>query len=178
MLASEILSIIIQAVGALLGVLMLVRVWTRFVGMPSRNPMAQVAYTLTDWLVKPLSRVLPSRGRIDWAALLGAYLFALAVVILTRIAFGVGVDWDLALLGALKRVIDWALTMVIWATIIYVVLSWVNPQAPVAPAMSMLLRPLLDPIRRILPAMGGLDLSPMVLGLLAFVAQRIVDSLI
>lgn len=177
MLASEILSIVIQAIGALLGVLMLVRVWMRWVGMPSRNPMAQVAYTLTDWLVNPMSRVIPSRGRIDWAALMGAYLFALAVVILSRVVFGVGFDWDAALIGALKRVIDWALTMVIWAIIIYVVISWVNPQAPVAPALSMLLRPLLDPIRRILPAMGGLDLSPMVLGLLVYIVQRVVDSL-
>ena len=49
--------------------------------------------------------------------------------------------------------------------------------APVAPALSMLLRPLLDPIRKILPAMGGLDLSPMVLGLLVYIVQRIVDGL-
>lgn len=178
MLVSEILSIVIQAAGALVGVLMLVRVWMRWIGMPSRNPMAQVAYTLTDWLVKPLSRLLPSRGRVDWAALLGAYLIALAVVILARVVFGAGFDWDLALLAALKRIVDWTLTMVIWATLIYVVISWVNPHAPVAPALSMLLRPLLDPIRRVLPAMGGLDLSPMVLGLLAYIVQRVVDSLI
>ena len=173
-MAAEILRTVIQAIGVLLGVLMLLRVWMRWVGMPSRNPTAQFAYTLTNWLATPLGKVIPSRGRIDWAAVAGAYLLALVVVILSRLVFGLDIDWDLALLAALRQVFNWALTMIIWATILYVVLSWVNPHAPVAPVLSMLLRPLLDPIRRLLPPLGGLDLSPMVLGLLAYVLQVIV----
>jgi YggT family protein len=68
-------------------------------------------------------------------------------------------------------VVSWALTMVIWAIIIYVLVSWINPHAPVAPVLSMLLRPMRDPIRRVLPPLGGLDLSPMVLGLIAYILQ-------
>jgi YggT family protein len=50
-----------------------------------------------------------------------------------------------------------------WLTIIHVVLSWVNPYAPVAPAISLLVRPFLAPFQRILPLVGGVDLSPVLL---------------
>ena len=60
--------------------------------------------------------------------------------------------------------------MIVWVTIIYVVISWVNPHAPFAPAFEALLRPLLAPIRRVLPTVGGFDLSPMVLLIGVYVA--------
>jgi YggT family protein len=59
-----------------------------------------------------------------------------------------------------------------------VIISWVNPLAPVAPALSMLLRPLLVPIQRILPALGGIDLSPMVLLIVVYVLQMIVARMV
>jgi YggT family protein len=62
-------------------------------------------------------------------------------------------------------------------TLIYVLISWVNPLAPVAPALSVLLRPLLEPIRRILPTIGGIDLSPMVLLIAVYLLQMVVGRL-
>jgi YggT family protein len=57
----------------------------------------------------------------------------------------------------------WALYLVLWLTLLHVVLSWINPHAPIAPAVSMLVRPFLAPFQRALPLIGGIDLSPIVL---------------
>ena len=97
------------------------------------------------------------------AAAVAALLVTLLTVVLMRAVVGMPVEWDIALLAALRLLLIWSLNVIMWVTIIYVVISWVNPHAPFAPAFEVLLRPLLTPIRRILPTVGGFDLSPMVL---------------
>ncbi|MGH6609257.1 MAG: YggT family protein, partial [Burkholderiaceae bacterium] len=114
------------------------------------------------------------RGRIDWASVLAAFVFTLLVVVLVRQLIGADISLDLALLAALRQLIIWALNVVIWVTIIYAIVSWVNPHAPFAPALGILLRPLLAPIQRILPPVGGFDLSPLVLLLAVYVLQMVV----
>ena len=91
--------------------------------------------------------------------------------------FGVPMPWDIVLFAAVRQLVIWALNVVVWLTIIYVVISWVNPHAPFAPAFDLLLRPLLTPIRRILPTIGGFDLSPMVLLIGVYVIQMVVARL-
>ncbi len=93
------------------------------------------------------------------------------LIVLAKLAMvGLPLAPDIVLIEAVRQVLNWALTLVIWITLIYVLISWVNPMAPVAPALSMLLQPLLGPIRRILPTIGGIDLSPMVLLIAVYVA--------
>ena len=75
---------------------------------------------------------------------------------------------------ALRQLIVWGLNVIVWVTIIYAIVSWVNPHTPFAPALGMLLRPLLKPIQRILPPVGGFDLSPLVLLLAVYVLQMVV----
>jgi YggT family protein len=78
---------------------------------------------------------------------------------------GVGMaswPWSALLLMALIELLRWALYLVLWLTLLHVVLSWVNPHAPIAPAVSMLARPFLAPFQRALPLVGSIDLSPLV----------------
>ena len=124
--------------------------------------------------VRELHRVLRPRGRIDWASLLAAFIVTFLIVLLLRQLVGADVSIESALLAALRQLIVWALNVVVWVTIIYAVVSWVNPHAPFAPALGMLLRPLLAPIQRVLPPVGGFDLSPLVLLLAGYVLQMIV----
>ena len=174
---ADIARTLLEILGSLLVALLLLRAWMRYIGMPPRNPVAQFAHAMTNWLVGPLSRLLPVRGRADWASLVAALLVTLLAVVLMRAVVGMPVEWDIALIAALRQLVIWSLNVIVWVTIIYVVISWVNPHAPFAPAFEVLLRPLLAPIRRILPTVGGFDLSAMVLLIAVYVLQMVVARL-
>ena len=170
----DITRFLLDVLGSLLVGLLILRAWIYAIGMPGRNPVVAFVVALTNWLVGPLHRMLPVRGRIDWASLLAAFLVTLLVVILIRQLLGADVSFEFVLLAALRQLIVWALNVVVWVTIIYAIVSWVNPRAPFAPALGMLLQPLLAPIQRILPPVGGFDLSPLVLLLAVYVLQMVV----
>ena len=171
---ADIARFLLDILGSLLVALLLLRAWMRYIGMPSRNPVAQFTYAMTNWLVGPISKLVPTRGRLDWASLLAALVVTLLLVIAMRAVVGADIPWDIALVAALRQLVIWGLNVIVWVTIIYVVISWVNPHAPFAPAFELLLRPLLVPIRRVLPTIGGFDLSPMVLLIGVYVLQMVV----
>jgi YggT family protein len=165
MLLTDIADFLLQTIAVILGVTLLARAYMGYLGMPARNPLAQFAVALTDWLVRPFRRLLPARGRFDAATFLAALVVALVFVALRFLLVGVGFDswpWSGLLLMAVIQLLRWALYLVLWLTLLHVVLSWVNPHAPIAPAVSMLARPFLAPFQRALPLVGGLDLSPIV----------------
>jgi YggT family protein len=137
--------------------------------------LAQFVFALTDWVVRPLRRVLPAAGRFDSASLVAVLLLALFALALNDLVATGLVYWDRALIRTPITVLRWALTLVFWMTIIYAVLSWVNPHAPIAPAISMLLRPFLAPFQRIIPLVGGFDLSPLALIVVVQILLLIVD---
>ena len=174
MLLLDIARFLLDVLGSLLVGLLILRVWINAIGMPGRNPVVQFVVALTNWLVRPLHRLLPARGRIDWASVLAAFLVTLLVVAVVRQISGADNSFDLLLMAALRQLIVWSLNVVVWITIIYAIVTWVNPHAPFAPALGMLLRPLLAPIQRILPPVGGFDLSPLVLLLAVYVLLMIV----
>jgi YggT family protein len=171
---ADIARFLLDILGSLLVALLLLRAWMRYIGMPTRNPVAQFTYAMTNWLVGPISKVVPSRGRLDWASLLAALVVTLLLVIAMRAVVGADIPWDIVLIAALRQLVIWGLNVIVWVTIIYVVISWVNPHAPFAPAFEVLLRPLLAPIRRVLPTVGGFDLSPMVLLIGVYVLQMVI----
>ena len=134
-------------------------------------------FRLTDWLVLPLRRLLPGLGGYDWASLLGALLIALisiALELAIRSAFAIE---PLLLLTALSMV-HWIGYGFIGLLFIEVIFSWVNPNAPLAPMVSALNEPLMRPLRRIVPAVGGIDLSPLVAFLLLRIALFVADSVL
>ncbi|HEU0199247.1 MAG TPA: YggT family protein [Burkholderiaceae bacterium] len=166
MLFIDIARLLIETAAVILGVTLLLRAYMSWVGMPGRNPLAQFSVALTDWLVRPLRRVLPPGGRWDVASLVGAYVIAVLATVLTYVLIGAASapwPWLAIFAAAFFQLLRWALYMVFFLTLMHVVLSWVNPYAPVAPAVSMLVRPFLAPFQRILPIIGGIDLSPLVL---------------
>ncbi len=125
------------------------------------------------WYVRFIDCCLPAEESIGPRSR-RRFLVTLLVVVLIRQIVGAEVAVEFVLLAALRQLIVWALNVVVWITIIYAIVSWVNPHAPFAPALGMLLRPLLAPIQRILPPVGGFDLSPLVLLLAVYVLQMVV----
>ena len=174
---ADIARFLLEILGSLLVALLLLRAWMRYIGMPSRNPVAQFTLAMTNWLVGPVGRVLPARGRIDWASIVAAFALTLLLVVAMRAIVGAPLPWDIALIASLRQLVIWGLNVIVWVTIIYVVISWVNPHAPFAPAFEALLRPLLAPIRRVVPTVGGFDLSPLVLLIGVYVLQMVVARL-
>jgi len=79
------------------------------------------------------------------------------------------------LFAAILRIARWLLVMLMAITILQAILSWVNPHAPIAPALEQLTRPFLAPIRRVIPLLGGVDLSPLALLLVVQFLMSLID---
>ena len=78
------------------------------------------------------------------------------------------------LLTALLVVLKWAVSLVMWMTLLMALLSWINPQSPVMGFLQALLAPLLNPLRKFIPLVGGLDLSPLALFIFAQIGLIII----
>lgn len=170
MLLNDILLLIVNTIASVLGGVMLLRFWMQAVQVRPPYPLADFVFKLTNWLVKPLRKVLPGTGGFDWASLVGAYLIYLASTATVMFVLSGDVPVQFALLGALIRLVSAICYGFIILLIVGAILSWVNPHAPAAPFIYALTAPLLRPFRRIIPSMGGIDLSP----LLAIVVLQIV----
>ena len=138
------------------------------------GPLGSFVLTLTSWAARPLRRVIPGLFGVDLASLVAAYLLqvalALAVFSLSTRGLAVpgGPEFVLLLLGfALRNLVRLAIYLLIVALIVQAVISWVNPRSPLAGPVNQLTRPILAPIRRVLPPISGIDLSPMVAIVLA-----------
>jgi YggT family protein len=123
---------------------------------------------LTNWAVKPLRRVVPGVGGLDWASLLAALWLAAAADRHHLLGLPAGLRMPTGTHGAdgpvfaVRGLLRLAVYIMIGALILQAVLSWVNPYSPLAAPAYQLTRPLLDPIRRIIPSISGIDLSPLV----------------
>ena len=164
----SILKLIVDTAAGVLGGVLLLRFWMQLIRVRPPSSVAQFTFTLSDWLVRPLRRIVPGMGGYDWASLLGAFLVVLAA---TSILLLVGTSGQAVVLIALVRLLDWILYGFMGLLIIEVIFSWVNPHAPLAPFIRALNDPLLRPLRRVIPPVGGLDMSVLVAFILIQVAQ-------
>jgi YggT family protein len=173
----DIFQFLLDIVFTVFGAALIARAWLHAVRMHPFNPVTRVVHQVTNWLVNPLRRLLPSRGPIDWASLLGAWLTALVYLLLLWMAsLGMMIPASvlpLALGVSFLTVLKWTLNLMVWVTLAQAILSWVNPMAPLMPVLQTLTNPLLDPIRRYLPR-SGIDFSPLILLVLAQVGLMVV----
>jgi YggT family protein len=163
----EIVSLLLEVFAGLLAGMCLLRMYMQHQRIPmsarSGNPMGHFIFAITDWLVLPLRKVLPAIGRLDTASLVGAYLVELARFLLLWLMTGLAgspIPILVYTLFAVAQMCIYGLTIMV---IIYAVLSWVQTQSPAADLLERLVMPVLIPIRRVLPLVGGVDLSPLVL---------------
>jgi YggT family protein len=178
MLLLGVVHLLLNTAAALLGGALLLRVYLSWLRVAGHNPLVELSWALTEWMVKPFRALLPRRTRIDWACVVAALVLALVFVLLMRLT-GIALpsDWELLVPQVLGQVVRWALYMLEVLVFIYVLLSLINPHAPLFPTFDLLTRPLLAPFRRLLPLVGGFDLSPilflLVLQILLLVVERV-----
>jgi YggT family protein len=176
MLIQEVVHLLLRTAAALLGGALLLRVYLSWLRIGGHNPLYQFSWALTEWLVKPFRTLLPRRTRVDWPCVAAALVVALVFVLLIRLTgIGIALDWALLVPQVLGLVVHWALYMLTVLVFIYVLLSLVNPHAPLAPTFDLLTRPLLAPFRRALPLVGGFDLSPIAFLIVVQVLLLILD---
>jgi len=175
----DITRFLLNIVFTLYGAVLILRLWLQYVRVPPYNPISRAVFRATDWIVIPLRRLLGGLGGIDWACLVAAWLTALVYLAATMLVVGVNplVLFPAGLWLALLLLAKWVLNLVVWVTLLMAILSWVNPAAPAMPILLALTEPLLTPIRRALPSLGGLDLSPIVLFVIAQVLLMVLTQL-
>ena len=176
-MVTNIVSLIIDTVSTLLAGVLLLRFWMQAVRVRPPFSLGQFMFRTTDWLVLPLRRVLPGLGGFDWASLVGGLLVALlsvAIELGVRSAFAVE-PWFMLSLHAL---IHWVIYGFIGLLFLEVIFSWVNPDAPLAPIVRALNQPLMRPLRRFIPPIAGVDLSPILAFLILRVVLFVTDSLL
>jgi YggT family protein len=130
-----------------------------------RNPLCQAVVKLTNWLILPLRRVLPPIGRIDTASVLAVLIMAIVDVGGLFLLHGVGLPPpELWVRPVLIEIVHMLLFVYLYAIILYTILSLIAPggYSPAQSVLASLCEPLLRPIRRVVPTVGGLDLSPLV----------------
>lgn len=160
-MAYQIISFLLDVAAGLLGGACLLRLYMQYQRVPFGNPVGRFVFALTDWLVLPLRRILPAVGRVDTASLVAVYLVELAQFSILWLMTGRVTGFEmlpvLAFFGVVRLVIS-ALTGLV---IVYAILSWVRADSPIVDVIDRLCAPLLRPWRKLIPLVGGIDLSPL-----------------
>jgi YggT family protein len=170
----SILQLIVDAIAVILGGVLLLRFWMQAIRVRPPASMAQFMFTVSDWLVRPMRRIVPGVGGFDWASLIGAFL---VVLLATCVMFLAGASVEMVALMALFRFLTWMIYGLIILLIAEAIFSWVNPHAPAAPFIRALNEPILRPLRRVVPLVGGLDLSLLVAVILLQIALILLGML-
>ena len=156
------LIFIVSTLSQLYLFVMLLRLWLPWLGADFRNPIAQGILRLTSPLVIPVRRIVPPLGRLDTATVLVAFILQYLTILVILLIGG-----DMA--GILPIAVTALLDLVIlscrlftFAIFIHIILSWIAPGTynPATALIASLVEPILRPFRRIVPSLGGLDISP------------------
>jgi YggT family protein len=162
------IAFLLDAVASFFCTLFLLRFMMQAMRVSFAGQIGDFVVKLTNWAVKPLRNVIPGIGGYDWASLIAALgvQLALSGILIGLAGPAIGSDPGTLVLMllwfAVKAILRLAVYILIGALILQAVLSWINPYSPLAAPAYQLTRPILDPIRSILPTISGIDLSPLV----------------
>jgi YggT family protein len=154
------------SLGLLAVLLRLLLQWAR---ADFRNPLARALVQITNPLLVPMRRVLPSIGRVDTASVVAVLALTLFKVSIAWLLGGLGLPplllWLQMALFELLQTLLWTYFLAIF---MYALLSMIAPgtYSPAQALLQSLCEPVLRPLRRIIPPLGGLDLSPLWAGIL------------
>lgn len=159
----QIISFLLEVACGLLTGACLLRLYMQWQRVPFGNQVGQLVFALTNWMVLPLRRAIPAVRGVDWASVVAAFLVQLAQYLVLWALLGAAVGWAwvgwMALFGLLRV----AIGAVMGLLIVHAVMSWVQARSPVADIVDRLAAPILRPVRRVIPPLGGIDLSPLLL---------------
>ncbi|MGA8049393.1 MAG: YggT family protein [Burkholderiales bacterium] len=160
----QILHFLIETLAAFFVYLLLARFHFQWLRVPFRNQVGEFIVVTTNWIVQPARRLIPPIAGLDLATAVAAWLLQLvALVVLGALSPRAGGGLATLALVALIDLPRFSLYILSFAVVVQAVLSWVNPYTPVGPVFDAVTRPFLRPVRRLLPPIANVDLSPLVL---------------
>lgn len=168
---------VLQTIGSLYLLIILLRFVLQLVRADFYNPLSQFAVRATQPLLKPLRRIIPSLFGLDMSSLVLAIIVQLALMALTLLLmYGTTGNPVQLLIWSIIGITALFLKIFFFSLIVSVILSWVAPGShnPGAELVNQICQPALAPFRRILPNLGGLDISP----ILAFMVLKLLDMLV
>jgi YggT family protein len=171
---NEIFAYVVQTFLSLYLIAMLLRFLLQIVRADFYNPICQFLVKVTNPLVIPLRRVVPAVAGIDLASLLLAFLLQLAcIAALVFIKLGGFPPIGILLIGGVLGVIALLVNIYFFALLATIILSWVaaGSRHPAIYLLHQITEPVMAPFRKVLPNMGGLDFSPILVFILINIIQ-------
>jgi YggT family protein len=162
--ATNAFAFLVETIFHLYLVALMLRVLLEAIGADYYNPVCQALIKVTDPVVRPLGKILPRVGKLSLAGLVALYILQVISLILIGLISGWQLDPLVIGLLAMLRLVRMLLVLYLVLIIIGVILSWVGQgfRHPIVPLIFQLTEPVLAPIRRVMPSLGGFDLSPLI----------------
>ena len=179
----QIANLLIQTVFGIFIYALLLRFYMQWLRAPFRNPVGQFVSALTDWIVKPARRIVPGLLGLDLATMLIAWFAEALMLVLVywlrgfSFASAPGIAAGVLFTLAAMELARASLYLLIGVIVVQVIISWVNPYAPLAPVFDALTRPFYAVFRRFVPTIGNVDLSPLFVLLVAQILLILLDNL-
>lgn len=175
---SSAIVFIVNAITSLYLLVLLLRFWLPWLQADFRNPLAQGILRLTSPVIIPVRRIVPPFGKLDTATVLVAFIIQYLTVLLLLLIVGQTAGIVPIALTAVVKLVALSINLFVYAIFIRIILSWVaqGTYNPATAIITTLTEPVLRPFRRILPPMGGFDISPIFAIILLLAATIVVNG--
>lgn len=159
------LVFLVQVLFGLYLLVVMLRFLLQLVRADFYNPISQFIVKVTSPLLKPLRSVIPGLGGIDISSLILAWLVKSLELFLVILISGKGLVFLYPVVLAIPGLLELVINIFLFSVLVMVILSWLAPGSynPVVGLLYSLTEPVMKPVRKLFPPMGGLDLSPMAL---------------
>lgn len=175
---TQALYFIIKTLAQLYLLLLLLRFWLPILRADFRNPIAQGILRITSPLIIPVRRIVPPIGRLDTSTIMVAYILEFLLVLMLLAIRGLTVNTLPIAITAFLELAVLSLNLFFFVILIKIILSWVAPQNynPMTALLHTMAEPILRPFRRIIPPIGGFDISPIFAIILLKAAEIVLQS--
>ncbi len=175
---SSAIVFIVNALTSLYLLVLLLRFWMPWLRADFRNPLAQGILRFTSPVVVPVRRVVPSFGRLDTATVLVAFVIQYLTVLLLLLILGQTAGIVAIAVTSIVKLVVLSINLFVYAIFIRIILSWISQGAynPATAIITTLTEPLLRPFRRVIPPLGGFDISPIFAIILLLAATIVVNG--
>jgi len=166
-MSNQILLFLLDTILGLFSLALLLRFYFQLLRVPYYNPISQFLIAITDFMVRPTRRFVPGWGGLDLSTLILAWILECVIVtsvfIMQDYNFGANIGTASGVMGLLGivEIIKTTLYIVMMMIILQAVLSWINPNSPLAPLLDSFTRPFLSAFRKYIPPIANVDLSPL-----------------